>query len=63
MIWLDNTTDSTDTNLSQLRETEKDSEAWPAVVHGVTKSRTRLKRLNSRIARIHWKWVTFLKES
>ena len=31
-------TDSIDMNLSKLRETVKDSEAWRAAVHGVTKS-------------------------
>ena len=29
-------------NLSKLRETEKDRGAWPAEIHGVTKSRARL---------------------
>ena len=29
-------------NLSKLREIVKDREAWCAVVHGVTKSQTRL---------------------
>ena len=34
--------DSTDMNLSKLRELVMDTEAWHAAVHGVTKSRTRL---------------------
>ena len=32
--------DSMDMNLSKLRETVKDREAWGAAVHGVTKSWT-----------------------
>ena len=35
-------TDTMDTSLSKLQETVKDREAWHAVLHGVTKSRTRL---------------------
>ena len=37
---LDGITDPTDMILSKLREIVKDSEAWYAAVHGVTKSRT-----------------------
>ena len=40
--WLDSITDSMDVNVSKLRETVKDREAWCAVVHGVTKSWTLL---------------------
>ena len=39
-------TDSKDINLSKLQEMLKDREAWRAVVHGVTKSKTRLSELN-----------------
>ena len=42
MRWFNGITDSMDMNLPKLQETVMDRQAWRAVVHGVTKSQTRL---------------------
>ena len=43
MRWLDSITESMDMNFSKLQEIVENREAWYAVVHGVTKSWTRLR--------------------
>ena len=40
--WLDGITDSSHMSLGELRELAMDKETWRAVIHGVSKSQTRL---------------------
>ena len=42
MRWFDGITDSMDTSLSKLWKMVNNREVWHAVVHGITKSWTRL---------------------
>ena len=40
MKWLDSNTNSTDLNLSNLREIVEDRRSWGAAVHGVANNQT-----------------------
>ena len=55
MTWLDGITDLMDVSLSELQKLGMDREAWRAAIHGVAKSRTRLR------TELNWteghKWV------
>ena len=57
MRWLDGITDLVDMSLGKLRELVVDREAWCAVIHGATKSQTRLSNWTEHLTRV--KFLTF----
>ena len=54
MRWLDGITYLMDMSLSKLQELVKDREAWPAAVHGASKSQTRLSKWTELNPNVHF---------
>ena len=60
MRWLDSITNSMDLSLSKLWKIVKNRDTWCAAVHGVTKSRTRLSKMEDTSLRAYWNHVFHL---